>query len=81
MRVHDFEYNQIYSASVQAIREMLQDQFLSGAKNCYKHLGGRIAHEYINLAKLKESDSVEIWQDRIEIIRQDGIKTAIERVC
>lgn len=81
MRVHDFENNQVYSASVQYVRELLAENFSRGAKECYRHLGEHIEHTYIDLASLKESDSVEIWHDKIEIIQNDGIKTCIERAC
>ena len=80
MKVRDFELQQHYSASKQYVRELLFDNFLQGAKVCYKHLGEHIEHACIDLTNLKESDSVEIWQDRIELIKQDGIKIYIERV-
>ena len=80
MRVHDFEHNQVYSASVQYIREMLSNNFSRGAKECYRHLGEHIEHTCIDLASLKETDSVEIWDNKMEIIQDDGIKIAIERV-
>ena len=81
MRVRDFENNQIYSATVQYVRELLSENFRQGAKECYRHLGEHIEHAYIDLARLKESDSMEIWQDRFELVRDDGTQIAIERKC
>ena len=81
MRVHDLKHNQVYSATVQAIREIIIDQFYSCPKRCYKHLGGDRQSIMFRLSNLKETDTVELWSDKIEIISDDGIKTCIERAC
>lgn len=81
MRVHDLKNNQVYSATVQAIRELIMDKFYTRPKRCYKHLGGSKQQMMFRLSDLKESDTVELWGDKIEIISDDGIKTCIERAC